>query len=366
MSDKDQQQSTAVDGGVASPTEETDGKFDLNEIIAFAVAAEAEANMAKICFEPPTFVSETKSYATYKDDLYRWSRITSVPAKQQAEVVVYGLEGHPSGIKEKITTKIGKDIEDAPDGIKKLVEYLDTIYKKDEMADAWTKYKNFQKVSRADNININDFIAEFEKEYLLAKTAGCEFSDTLWAFRLLEATNLIVRWTKNFFKLESIHYEDAKDKKNLVDQFKTSLKKFQGRQTVSGEEKVRYDPALVSQVTQVLISEGWKKPANIKTRRRSNTDPGLPPSESQKSKYKGKKNPLSRKDGSQLKCFKCQSEYHFIDSCPKLTDKEKEKGDSAFAMCVTSSNISGSDEYVMIAKTKEELCLLVEEAESRV
>ena len=164
------------------------------------------------------------------------------------------------------------------------------------------------------------------------------------------------------FVLTGIDYEDAKVKKNLVDQFKTSLKKFQGRQTVSGEEKVRYDPALVSQVTQVLISEGWKKPANIKTRRRSNTDPGLPPSESQKSKYKGKKNPLSRKDGSQLKCFKCQSEYHFIDSCPKLTDKEKERGDSAFTMCVTSSNVTGSDEYVMIAKTKEELCLLVEEA----
>ena len=44
MSEKDHQQSTAVDGDVASPTE--DGKFDLNKIIASAVAAEAEANMA--------------------------------------------------------------------------------------------------------------------------------------------------------------------------------------------------------------------------------------------------------------------------------------------------------------------------------
>ena len=110
---------------------------------------------------------------------------------------------------------------------------------------------------------------------------------------------------------------------------------------MSGEEKVRYDPALVSSIAPVLISEGWKKPpANTKTRRRSNTDPGPPPLDLQKPKYKGKKNPLSRKDGSQLKCFKCQSEYHFIDVCPIMTDKEKEKtkADSTPAMmCATSS-----------------------------
>ena len=57
--------------------------------------------------------------------------------------------------------------------------------------------------------------AGFEKEYLLAKTAGCEFSDTLLAlaFRLLEATNLSEMDEK--FVLTGIDYEDAKVKKNL-------------------------------------------------------------------------------------------------------------------------------------------------------
>ena len=176
---------------------------------------------------------------------------------------------------------------------------------------------------------------------MLAKTAGCEYSDTLLAFRLLEATNLSEMDEK--FVLTGINYEEARTKKNLCNQFKASLKKFQGRKTVSSEDKVRYDPALVSSIAQVLISEGWKKPpANIKTRRRSNTDPGPPPSDLQRPKYKGKKNPLSRKDGSQLKCFKCQSEYHFIDVCPKMTDKEKEKAqaDTAPEMCATSSEVS--------------------------
>ena len=50
--------------------------------------------------------------------------------------------------------------------------------------------KNFLKIKRISNSTINDFISEFEKEYILAKTAGCVYSDTLIAFRLLGLVNL--------------------------------------------------------------------------------------------------------------------------------------------------------------------------------
>ena len=56
--------------------------------------------------EPPTFISDTKSYATYKDDLLRWTRITGVKAENQAEVVVHGFDKHLSGLKEKVTIKL--------------------------------------------------------------------------------------------------------------------------------------------------------------------------------------------------------------------------------------------------------------------
>ena len=90
-------------------------------------------------FEPPAFVSETKSYDEYKSDLYMWSRITPIPKKNQAEVVVYNLEGDRFRIKEKVVLNIGDKIKDSEDGIEELVKFLDTIYKKDEMADAWAK-----------------------------------------------------------------------------------------------------------------------------------------------------------------------------------------------------------------------------------
>ena len=81
-----------------------------------------------------------------------WSRITNVPQNSQAEVVVYGLEGDPSGIKEKIIVNIGEKLENAADGIDQLIKFLDTIYQEDDMSAAWTKYKNFNKISRADGV----------------------------------------------------------------------------------------------------------------------------------------------------------------------------------------------------------------------
>ena len=60
--------------------------------------------MAQVNIEPPSFVCETKTYAEYKEDLKRWSRLTSLEKKHQADMVIYRLDGHPSGIKEKIRT----------------------------------------------------------------------------------------------------------------------------------------------------------------------------------------------------------------------------------------------------------------------
>ena len=159
----------------------------------------------------------------------------------------------------------------------------------------------------------------FKKEYMLAKAAGCEYSDTILGFRLLESTKLSENDEK--FVLTGIDFESAKTRKDLFKQMKTSLKKFHGRTVVSvGEEKMKFDPALVANVAQALIAQGWKKPQST-GRRRSNTDPGEVKKNS--NTYKGKKNPLGP-DGKPRTCFTCGSEYHFKDKCNKnenLNDK---------------------------------------------
>ena len=65
------------------------------------VAAAVTPKMSKQAYNPPEFINDASEYPEYKRRLKRWSRITKVDKSQQAEVVVYLLEKHPSGMQDK-------------------------------------------------------------------------------------------------------------------------------------------------------------------------------------------------------------------------------------------------------------------------
>ena len=130
----------------------------------------------RVTIEPPAFISETRSYAEYKADLKLWSRITTLAPDVQAEMVVYRLAGHSSGIKEKkIQTQIGEKLEGNKEGMNELIKFLDTIYAKDDMSDAWQKYNLFTDLKRKENQDIMEFISEWNNCLHKANKAGCEF-----------------------------------------------------------------------------------------------------------------------------------------------------------------------------------------------
>ena len=77
-----------------------------------------------------------------------WLRIMKIQKKLYAEVVVYSLDGHPLGIKEKIQIRIGKKLKENEQGIDELIKFLDEIYLIDDMLETWIKYKLFQMVKK--------------------------------------------------------------------------------------------------------------------------------------------------------------------------------------------------------------------------
>ena len=126
------------------------------------VSGKNSRKMTTNMLEPPTFISEDKPFEVYKKDLQRWSRLTTLDKKLQAEMIVYKLENHPSNIKEKITTQLGDTLEDNDKGVEELLAFLEGIYQKDSMADAWEKYTNFEKFKCDDKTTIKKFIADWE------------------------------------------------------------------------------------------------------------------------------------------------------------------------------------------------------------
>ena len=267
--------------------------------------------MAKYIEPPPTFVSDTKTYAEYKADLEMWSRITSVEAKFQAETVVYRLEGDPSRIKEKIITQIGDKLKDNADGIKELIKFLDGIYTKDEMADAWDRYSEFSSASRKTEQSMVDFISEWKNIYYKAKMVGCDYSDIILAFKLLQDSNLEDMEIK--LVLTGVNYTVGKEKKNLLDQVVESLKKFKGRSVVSGgfsenqQIDVKVEPTWLTEAQHVLLAKGWKPPPKGRRHSRSVSPVrSQPPAQSGRSQsnYKGKKNRLVG-NFKPIKCHLC-------------------------------------------------------------
>ena len=278
---------------------------------------------------PPEFCADASGYAEYKKRLLRWSRITTISKRQQAEVVLYHLEDHPSGIQEKIDTALSDKIQDKENGLSELIKYLDAIYEEDDMTTAWTSYKRFVRLAKRNSQPVSEFIAEFDKEYKKARECGCVFSDTVLSFFLLESCRLSEVDEK--FVLTGIDFKVGKESANMLDQVKSSLRKFQSREKMSTdprfENKLKVDESLLTAVQQVMISEGWKAPeGGGRGRRRSysESDTGGMPRNS--NGYQGKKNPLGS-NGKPLRCFDCQSEYHMRDKCDKKDDVKEEESE---------------------------------------
>ena len=302
-----------------------------------------------LSLEPPQFIDDNKTYAQYKDDLQMWSRISGIEKKSQAETVVYRLEGHPSRIKEKIMNQIGDKIKDSDDGIKVLIEFLDTIYDKDEMADIWDKYTEFSSYSRKADQDVSQFMSEWTNSYHKLKTAGCTYPDIILGFKLLDDAKLDGVETK--LVLTGVDFKKAKEDKNLEQQIKDSLKKFKGRSVITSSGggnlsvDVKSEPTWLSEMEEVLITKGWKPPIKKGPRRRSRSES---PKRTKKvtfgsnnntSNYKGKKNPLGD-NRKPLKCFLCKCEhtdnctcpcvYHLADTCPKKKNNEQKKPELGF------------------------------------
>ena len=328
--------------------------------------------------EPPSFVSETKSYAEYKVDLQRWSRICAIDKKLQAELVVYRLDGHPSRIKEKVNTQLGTSLEGNEDGLAELIKFFDKIYLKDDMADTWDKFCQFSDFEKSPNQSMSEFIAEWENCYHKMKNVECEYSDLILAFKLLQASRLNEMDTK--LVLTGVNYKEGKAKKDMLEQVKESLKKFKGRSVVVLDEKrtVQINDTLVSDMEEVLISKGWKPPMKERRRSRSVSPPRSIPKTNNNNNYKGRKNMLGA-DRLPMKCHNCRCDhttkcncpcvYHFANKCPsggegskgKLAASTKDAHKAAQLGLFVKTNIYSKEENTFVAE-EEELTLVMNES----
>ena len=79
------------------------------------------------------------------------------------------------------------------DGVDKITERLNWLYKKDELTEKYNALESFKTYKRNSGTSICGFLTEFEKRYHKAKSHDTIWSDDLLVCCLLKLANLTIR-----------------------------------------------------------------------------------------------------------------------------------------------------------------------------
>ena len=137
----------------------------------------------------PTLLLKSKTYDDWIKLLSIWLKFTSLESEKQGPVIVLTLEGEA----QDAVLEPHTDVISGKDGVSKIIERLNKIYKKDELSQKYNALEAFETYKRKGNTSIRDLLTEFEKHLHKTRTYGTTMSDDLLAYCLLKAANLTMR-----------------------------------------------------------------------------------------------------------------------------------------------------------------------------
>ena len=111
---------------------------------------------------PPEF--KGKSYERYKRELEAWSEVTELKAEKKGIAIALSFpEDDEYGIREKVFDELTIDELKDKDGLQKLITFLDSKLLKDDLADSWEKFGDFEEYKCGQTIS--EFILQFDQKY---------------------------------------------------------------------------------------------------------------------------------------------------------------------------------------------------------
>ena len=129
--------------------------------------------------------------------------------KKKGQLMILSLEGEAQDAALELTS----EEVDAADGVDKIIERLDKLYKKDELTERYNAIEAFDSYRRPKSTSIKDFIIEFEKRLYKTKAYKSTMSDDLLAYRFLKSANLDVTHEQLVkATVSDLKYEEVKTK----------------------------------------------------------------------------------------------------------------------------------------------------------
>ena len=157
----------------------------------------------------PPRLSESKNYESYLKLLKVWQIATELPKEKQGAALLLSLENEA----QQAALRVDQAVLASEEGVTKVIEELDKIYAKDKTLLKYKALEDLENYKRSSNMNMKNYILEFETRLDETKRLGINWPDDIIAFRLLKNANLSEtdhRLAKA--TVEELQYEKMKEK----------------------------------------------------------------------------------------------------------------------------------------------------------
>ena len=121
-----------------------------------------------------------------ENEISIWQVFTSLEKKKQAPANFLS----PSGLALEAVLELELDKLNHNNGVKKLLEKLDTLYLKNDIHPLFQAYERFETFSRAPSMIVSDYITESECLNNKAKHHKMKLPDGVLAYRFLYNANI--------------------------------------------------------------------------------------------------------------------------------------------------------------------------------
>ena len=142
--------------------------------------------MATATNKVPPQLSKFKSYSDWVRMVNIWTKFTDLDVKKQGPALVMSLSGKAL----EAILELEDDILSSDSGVKRILEKLNTIYKKDELHEKFQDLENFESYKRSENSSIQEFLVEFDQRFNKLRRHQTTISEDLLGFKLLKSANL--------------------------------------------------------------------------------------------------------------------------------------------------------------------------------
>ena len=280
--------------------------------------------MASAYKTPPSFDSVHKPYNRWVEEIKAWRELTDLDKKKQGIAIALTLpEQDESGIRDKVFSDVKLEDLKKDDGVETLINFMDKLFKKDELSEAYEVFTDFERFKRKSTESMEVYVMDFEKLYNKTKRFNMTLPESVLAFKLLEGSGLEQKDRQ--LALTGVNYNEAG---TLFKQMSSALKKFFGKQSMAScddsqvNTSIKIEPAFISEEESevaYMARGNWRRGfGRGNSRRYGHVGDRVPNPKSQKYVPEGKPkrvNPLGP-DGYPLKCRSCQSIRHLIRDCP--------------------------------------------------